>query len=470
MNRLDLLNLARKNLWRRKARTILTVLGVMIGTTAIVVMLSLGIGLDENQRRNMERWGSLNTIRVNQGMSYDNEGNPLGEEKRLNDEAVEEIRAIPGVVAVSPAYDAGGEARFGRKRGHIQLIGIDPAVMPDFEFKTETGRLLEPDDKNVMVVGRQVINNFRDESELRRLQRDRGRMGGMRMMREENDPLEIMDQRVSMTIYGGGDRNKKRIFNFQVVGILEGDYNENSYQAYAPIEDIKRMRQFMMQGSGSATGVQREMMIKASGGGVMRTSQSSRSSRDEADDYSYILVRTKDVSDSKEVSMILKERGYNSWSMADQLEGIEKTSRTIQAILGGLGGITLLVAALGITNTMIMAIYERTREIGIMKVIGATFSDIHGMFLTEAGLIGFFGGVIGLGLSYLVSYVINGISRDYLNQGMPPGTEEVVGISLIPPWLAIFAMIFAIMVGVLAGLYPASRAVHLSPINAIRND
>lgn len=468
MNKLDLINLARKNLWRRKARTVLTVVGVMIGTTAIVVMLSLGIGLDESQRRSMEQWGSLNSIRINQGMSYDNEGKPLGEEKKLNDETVEEIKAIPGVVAVSPAYESGGEAKYGRKRGHIQLIGIDPTSMKDLEFKAEMGRLLEPGDRNVMVVGRQVINNFRDENEIRMLQRGSQRMTGMRM-RTENDPSEIMDQRVSMTLYGGGDRNKKRLFSFQVVGVLEGEYNENSYQAYAPIEDIKKMQKFMMQ-NGASTGIQREMMMKSAGVMITRSQSTRSSGNNKDDDYNFILVRTDDVSKTKEVSKIIKERGYNSWSMADQLEGIEKTSRTIQAILGGIGGITLLVAALGITNTMIMAIYERTREIGIMKVIGATFSDIHGMFLTEAGLIGFFGGVIGLGLSYLVSYVINGISKDFMNRGMPPGTEEAIGISLIPPWLAIFALIFAIMVGVVAGLYPANRAVRLSPINAIRND
>jgi putative ABC transport system permease protein len=467
MNKLDLVNLARKNLWRRKARTILTVVGVMIGTTAIVVMLSLGIGLDENQRRSMERWGSLNTIRVNPGMSYDNEGNPLGEEKRLNDDTVAEIKALEGVLAVSPAYDAGGEAKYGRKRGHIQLIGIDPATMINLEFKTEIGRLLESEDRNVMVVGRQVINNFRDENELRRLRQGSGRMAGPRM-RENNDPAEIMDQRVSMTIYSGGDRNKKKLFNFQVVGVLEGEYNEHSYQAYAPIEDIKKMRKYMMQNGGSP-GSQREvMMIGASGGRVTRSQ--SRSSGNNADDYSFIIVRTADVSTTKDVSKALKDRGYNSWSMADQLEGIEKTSRMIQAVLGGIGGITLLVAALGITNTMIMAIYERTREIGIMKVIGATFRDIHAMFLTEAGLIGFFGGAIGLGLSYLVSYVINGVSKDFMNRGMPPGSEEAIGISLIPPWLALFALIFAILIGVVAGLYPANRAVRLSPINAIRNE
>jgi len=467
MNKLDLLQLAQKSLWRRKARTILTVTGVMIGTTAIVVMLSLGIGLDEAQRRNMENWGSLNMIRVQAGMNYDSEGNPLGEAKSLNDEAVAEIKAIDRVLAVTPVYEAGGEARFGRQRGYIQLIGVDPAAMENLDFAPQLGRLLEPGDRNVIVVGSQVVNQFQDESDLKKMQR------GMYMpnMREMKDPSVMLDQRLTMDLYSGANREKKKVFAFHIVGILEGEQKEHSYQAYAPIDDIKRMRSFLNQNSGGSSGMMvRETVVKAGSVGIISARRSSASSRQQSDDYNYILVHTRDVSDTKIVSAALKEQGFNSWSMADQLEGIEKTSRTIQAILGGIGAITLLVAALGITNTMIMAIYERTREIGIMKVIGATFRDIHSMFLAEAGLIGFFGGILGLGLSYTASYVINQISKDFMSRGMPGGTEEAMGISLIPSWLALFALAFAILIGIVAGLYPANRAVRLSPINAIRND
>lgn len=176
----------------------------------------------------------------------------------------------------------------------------------------------------------------------------------------------------------------------------------------------------------------------------------------------------KDVEITRQVSQTLKDRGYNSWSIADQLEGIEKTSRTIQAILGGIGALTLLVAALGITNTMIMSIYERTKEIGIMKVIGATFSDIYSLFLVEAGMIGFIGGLFGVGLSFGISRIINHIVRRLMEGNM--SAEEVMNISLIPSWLVLFALLFSIFIGVVAGLYPAYRAVRLSPISAIRNE
>ena len=180
-------------------------------------------------------------------------------------------------------------------------------------------------------------------------------------------------------------------------------------------------------------------------------------------------MRTKDVAQTKKVSAELRERGYNAYSMADSLEGIEKISKTIQAVLGGIGSITLFVAFIGITNTMIMSIYERTREIGIMKVIGASFADVKALFLAEASLIGLIGGALGLAFSYLVSAIINEITAEYMQSGMmgagPPGN-----ISVIPVWLAAFAVVFAILIGLGSGLYPANRAIKLSPIVAIRNE
>ncbi|MCR4441728.1 MAG: ABC transporter permease [Peptococcaceae bacterium] len=467
MNRFDLLGLAQKNLWRRKIRTILTTLGVVIGTTSIVVMLSLGIGLNEMQRQNMERWGSLTMIRVQQGMIFDDEGNPLKEGKQLNDEAVEELKGMEGVVAVSPAYYFGGEARFGRKRGSLTLVGLEPETMAKLEFTAWQGRLLEENDRNVMVVGKDVINRFRDEAFIRMMRE--GRITGQRLTQgEEQDPSEMLNQRVSMTMYTG-NRENKRLFNFLVVGILEGERTENSSEAFVPIEDLRRMRRYMSTGNqGTITRVvQGKAMVSRSATGMVSSRQNA--AQRDPDAYDYILVRAGNVEQSRELSETIKKLGYSTWSMVDQLEGIEKTSRTIQAILGGIGSITLLVAALGITNTMIMSIYERTREIGIMKVIGASFRDIHALFLAEAGLIGFFGGAFGLVVSYVVSYVINQLSRDFMNRGMPPGAETT-GISLIPPWLALFALAFSVMVGIAAGLYPAYRAVRLSPINAIRNE
>ncbi len=117
---------------------------------------------------------------------------------------------------------------------------------------------------------------------------------------------------------------------------------------------------------------------------------------------------------------------------------------------------------------MVMSIYERTREIGIIKVIGASFVDVRSIFLTEASLIGLIGGIAGLGLSYLASYIVNTVAAGYLQSGMMGGAPG--NISVIPVWLAAGALGFAIFIGLASGLYPANRAIKLSPIVAIRNE
>lgn len=464
----DLLFMANRNLWRRRARTILTCLGVLIGTASIVVMLSLGIGLKESMEKSMSQWGSLNIIRVHPGMQFDREGNPTGEERRLNDETVAELKAIPGVVAVSPTYTVYGEAMLGRKRGHISLVGMDVETMEQMEFTLAHGRLPSPEERFTVVAGYQVINNFWDERAMRG--------GGMYHQYEPQDPVDLLDQRIRLTINNQANYEKKQNFNMFVVGILDEKNMERSWEVYGSLHDIKRMLDFMLQGTNNQGDPYFGPKVGMSGGRAVSVATgtgtgTARGGRDDRrNDYNSIMVRTKDVADTKRVSAELRERGYNAWSMADGLEGIERTSRTIQAILGGIGGITLFVAALGITNTMVMSIYERTREIGIMKVIGASFGDVRALFLAEASLIGLFGGIFGLGLSYGASAVVNKISAQYMQRGMFMGGGETLNISIIPPWLALFAVVFAIFIGLGSGLYPANRAIKLSPIVAIRNE
>lgn len=470
MYKMDILKMAYKNLWRRKVRTFLTVLGVLIGTTSIVVMLSLGIGLNEAQRRNMERWGSLNQIEIYSGVNFDDKGNPIGQANPLNDEAVKEIKAMPGVVAVSPGFNMGGRALWGRKEGHLQLVGIEPAQMPQFEFELAKGRFLEDGDRFNIVLGWEVGRNFRDRRQLemmRNMSRQSRIMMRQQMREQEPETLEMLNQRVTMEVH---NRNgQKKIYNFTVVGVLSQENRDKSWQAYAPIDEIKRIREYVMGGrNNNDPRMAREMAVKE-GGSATRVSSGRQVNGPSPNDYEFIWVRTENVDATKKISKALRDKGYRAHSLADNLEGIEKTSKTIQAILGGIGSITLLVAALGIINTMIMSIYERTREIGIMKVIGASFFDVRMLFLTEAGLIGLLGGFFGLGLSYGASKVINHFGSDFINRGMPPG-EAANSLSVIPPWLALFALGFSILIGVIAGLYPANRAVRLSPISAIRNE
>ncbi|MBS4032756.1 MAG: ABC transporter permease [Clostridiales bacterium] len=457
MKNYDLLVLANKNLWRRKGRTVLTVLGVIIGTASIVVMLSLGIGLVESQKKQMEQWGSLNIIRVHQ--AWDFPGHEGGQQKRLTDEAIAEIRAIKGVTAISPAIEVGGEARFGRKIGHIMLVGLEPGLMEQLEFSVSDGRLLNQDDRFNVVAGSQVINNFWDPKQRHNPWEWEGPPQG--------DPLELLDQRLSLTLHN--NKQQKRIYNLNVVGILSQKTMERAWEVYAPISELRKMRDFINQGRQDNSFQEKMYMDEKVIISPGRPTPARPAPKLE-EQYSFALVRTDDVGDTRRISKELRDRSYNAYSMADNLEGIEEAARRFQAILGGIGAITLLVAAIGITNTMVMSIYERTREIAIMKVIGASFREIRWLFLAESSLIGLLGGSFGIGLSFLLSSVLNRYGASFMNPGggMMPGSEAIQ-ISMIPPWLVGFALLFSISIGLLSGIYPANRAIRLDPITAMRH-
>ena len=160
----------------------------------------------------------------------------------------------------------------------------------------------------------------------------------------------------------------------------------------------------------------------------------------------------------------IKSMGFQADSNMEWLEQSKKQSKMIQAFLGGIGAISLIVAAIGIANTMMMSIYERTKEIGIMKVLGCDMNKIRDMFLIESGIIGLLGGIIGLMISYIAAFAINklGVAADFI------GTTG--DLSQIPLWLALFALVFSTIVGMLAGFFPSLRAMRLSPLAALRND
>jgi putative ABC transport system permease protein len=177
-----------------------------------------------------------------------------------------------------------------------------------------------------------------------------------------------------------------------------------------------------------------------------------------------------DVQHTLEVEQALQEMGLSAFSEQQQVEQAEAYFATVQAVLGGIGGVALLVAAFGIANTMLMAIYERTREIGLMKAIGATHRDVMLVFLAEAGGIGLLGGVGGMVLGLLVNGLINliagAVRAEQVAAGASPG--PTLGIAYAPLWLPPFAVVFALLVGVASGAYPANRAANLQPLHALK--
>lgn len=426
--------MAAKNLMRRKSRTVLTMLGVLIGTTSIVVMVSLGIGMMESQQKMYEQWGSLNEITVNQSYSYGDKDEKV---VALNDNALEIFRQYEGVTAVIPMVQIStSSAKYGKEEGWLDIYGIDPASMKQEGIEVVAGRLLEVTDRNAVVVGGMVGGSFYNPNTGWVYDADESYEDYRQRIYDKS--LGMLDKKV-IAEFRNNETQKSKKVTFQVVGVMPVD-SPNQYYAYAPLSVMQNIQKV-----------------------TLTKEQRKEKNRDT---YNQVTIVTSDVKYTKEICQSLRDSGYNCHSIAESLEGVEDSMQTVQLVLGGIGSITLLVAAIGIINTMVMSIYERTREIAIMKVIGATFNDIRLMFLAEAGLIGLLGGIFGLIFSYTLSFVVNKFAGSFM-AGM--GTEGTA-ISVIPWWLAVFAIVFSILIGLLAGVYPANRAVKLSPIEAMRNN
>ena len=454
MNSLDLVSMSFRNLMRRKTRAILTVLGVVIGTASIVVMLSLGLAMEKTMKEQLSSMGSLNVIQVYNSYGYGGPQQQQTQPARLDEDAVAAFKSIPGVQAVMAEKHSYMKVVSGRMVGGISIVGIDPGVMEDFDFKAEDGRLLLDSDKNAIVFGKMVAFNFRNP-------RSRGDQGMMHMYfragpdePEPEPPLDLLSGKLMISTdhnYGEPrrsnpepDYNPPEPHEAKGVGILEQSNNEKDYNAYMNLKAL-------------------EEIIKED----QRTTGQRPSRNGEENQYSSIRVKAQEINYVESIQQQINGMGYQTSSLSDILDSMQKQSRTIMAILGAIGAVSLLVAAIGIANTMMMSIYERTREIGIIKVLGAEIADIRKLFLLEASMIGFGGGIIGLALSYLISFGLNKGLAQFAGRYSPGGVGEM---SIILPQLAVAAVIFATLIGLISGYLPARRAMNLSALEAIRNE
>ena len=438
MNSRDLIAMGLRNLWRRKARTFLTVLGVIIGTASIIVMLSLGIGMQETFMKNLEDMGSISVIDVYPKWDrYSDDEEDSGPQKKiaLDDKAVEQIRQIDDVIGVMPFMNVYVDILAGRYEAGISINGVDVDQMDKFDFMVEQGRLPTKFGKNEIVFGREVSQQFYDPKS--------------RSRRWEPVEIDLMEANLKMILneeYNGNGRPRGRKLN--VVGILAESNGEYNWNAYMDIDQLTKIQEEVARRNKSSD------------------SKDKRRRDDDENKYENVKVKVDDIDNVQEVQETIKAMGLEAWSLSDILENMKQTSAGIQAVLGGIGAVSLFVAALGITNTMIMSIYERTREIGVMKVLGAELKDIKRLFLFEAGLIGLLGGLIGIVLSLGVSKAMNSVGFNFMNGGY----GDASNISVIPLWLIGLSLVFSILVGVISGYYPARRAMKLSALEAIRTD
>lgn len=431
MKIVDFTSMGFKNLWRRKLRTILTAIGVAIGTFSIVIMLSLGIAMSESYKKQLSEWGNLTKIEINSwNYTYDEEtGMGASQEQKLDDKLVANVKAIEHVRAVTPIIRVSANMKYGKYQSWIQITGIEPETVQYFDFpEVASGEMISNDNPTGILFGKDSYHFYNP------------RGGGMyRGGNNNNSPVDLMEDNVKITFEQTyGDKTPKYL-KLNVAGVLEECTNEIGYNAYAPLTQVIEWYKKYNEN------YKKKKELK----------------------YESVWVSVDDTKYVKQVQDQIKAMGYGTYSMADDLNNVQKTSNTIQLVLGGIGAVSLLVSAIGIANTMIMSIYERTKEIGVMKVLGCVVTDIRKLFLFEASIIGFLGGGFGLAFSYGISYVLNKYAPQI---GESLGIYSGYDISVIPVWLAVAALIFSVVIGVISGLYPAIKATRIKAIEAMRTE
>ncbi|MDY6104436.1 MAG: ABC transporter permease [Acetatifactor sp.] len=443
----DLLRMSSSNLWKRKVRTILTVLGVVIGVAAIVVMVSLGLGLSKSLTEQYESYGSLTQVTVNPSWG----SGPDGEEKRLDDKLVERIKQMEHVESVETVLEISALAKYGKYEGYLQIRGVPKETMESMNIEIGEGKLPSPGEPLSFFYGNQVLQNFYDTKGNDGEYWETGILPDINLMK---DPIFIIfDTEAYYNSQGITDNEnpvpKPKKYLIPASGVeaasQEGRYSQYGWYTLCDLDSLVQELRKVFKNK------------PIPGQPTTKTGKPYKEIF-----YTNLYVNVDDMEHVVEVQKQIADMGYDAYSNAEWLESEQKTMGYVQAILGGIGAVSLLVAAIGIANTMMMSIYERTKEIGVMKVLGCDMRNIQTMFLMEAGFIGLIGGTIGLLISFILSFVINKLAS--------AANEYMKGISYIPLGLVVLALGFAVLVGMLAGYFPSRRAMKLSPLAAIRNE
>ena len=441
----DLLKMGLRNLSRRKARTALTVLGVIIGTISIVIMISIGIGMNNSFDQQFMENGAMTVVRIERyGSIIDDEGNWLGsKEQVLDDTLVDLVKQVEHVNAVAPVLDTSAMLYSGKYETYISIRAIGHEAFAEFGYPgLLSGTYPTAENNKTVVIPKVILDNYFYNPNSRNYE--------TKAIDPEKDELLF---KFDEWRYTRNERKKEFVLDLTDLAIMEesDNWEYNSYVYF----DMDYFKEIYTQ---YANTLKLEDRKKAMA---------------ELDTYSFITINVDNIKNVTQVQEDIEAVGYVTYSEMQYLEPLQQTSDMLQMVLGAIGGLAMMVSAINIANTMIMSIYERTREIGIMKVLGCLVKDVKKLFLFEAAMIGLLGGVVGIALSYLASFAINKYGGPLFQTLMQSSGVYDVGdakFSVIPFWLPFLAAGFAMMIGILAGYFPARRATKISAIEAMKTD
>jgi len=433
----DILKLSMNSLSHRGLRSWLTILGIIIGVAAVVAMLSIGNGMTDSVESSMSGLGAdIITVSPGYTMAEGRESGfgdrqmpgpgggdrmmfPFEEQEDdsddpiLTDDDIEAIEEVQGVVAVSGLISGQGELTYLAQTSRVTIEGINPESWSEITtLSLESGSFISESDGNSVVVGYNVANEMFDE---------------------------ILEVNTQIKIEGK---------TFKIIGILEES------------------------GTGTFGGDDRTVFMS-------KTAATNIIDDVDSGEYSSIEVKIEDADHYEEISALIESALYDSrrvdeesqdftvTSSASMAETMAETMQTLSFFFIGIAAISLLVGAIGIANTMFMSVMERTRLIGILKSLGSKNSEILKLFLTESGIIGFMGGVMGVFLGLIFVGFISSMGLSFMNMGPMASSSS---IAVVSPDLIVFALVFSTAIGIVSGLIPARTASRLQVVEAMRSD
>jgi putative ABC transport system permease protein len=448
----DLSELAVRNLREAVLRNSLTTLGVAVGVASLVAMLSLGVGLQTLASQRLTRSGLFDAVFVTSQGNFRGPRQPppaasapKQNSRTLDEDVRQQLSKLANVTEVYPQIRFATDVHFGDKSESTTVLGLPESSRSSGAFDGITGAFFSSPTAEEAILQVEFAKLLTDQPASLV-----GKEMSLRYAERAALPKNASDEDLLDSMMGSGTpggisivpRGKK----FRIVGVIESDPSAGiggfgGARVYLPLRTAEQlhvaqpgdMQAFLSGNSGKPT-------------------------------YVALTVRVRSPKDVPQVEAAIKQLGFATFSLLDATKGLRLVFTVFDLFLGLFGSLALTVASLGIINTLVMAILERRREIGILKALGATDRDVRSLFFAEAGAMGLFGGFFGVALGWLIGQALNWGTTIYLHRQDLPGVK----ITFVPWWMVLSAIGFAVLVSLVAGLYPASRAARLNPVEALR--
>ena len=473
MNIPDMTRMGFANLWRTRLRTVLTILGVVIGIGALTSMVSFGTGMQKNFTDAIKRsdlFTSMNVTPKNVSLEEITHGDLSSIDDMLDetpepltDSILNEISDIPGVAIAFPEETFPARVMLDSKENSMSIQPLPAQMGGYYPFNNLlAGSFFTNDTSKSVVITWESLRNLGyivDYPDNRYVLSKEDSIRDMQLVNADSilgKPVKLVTATIDRDIV----KNPLSILmkpNFDPFAETEMEYTIGGI--------LQRRDEFTMPRFQGGIFIAMETARK-----VPRLSFSSvwdilNKDRKEGT-YSSFYVRVAKMEDVTPVRKEIENMGLGVFSISDELKEMKLVFLIMDSLLGAIGTVALIIAALGIINTMIMSILERTREIGIMKAVGGSENQIKIVFFVEAAFIGLIGAIFGLILGWFVTRIANMI----INAKLLPLDTPAMDLFYFPLWLILGAIAFSLIVSLAAGLYPAVRAAHIDPVMALRHD